>query len=58
LRALRIPAGEHEILFAFEPEVVKLGSTIALASSLLLVVILIAGGFFTFWRRRKMKQQT
>lgn len=58
LRALKIPAGEHEILFAFEPEVVKQGSTISLASSLLLVMILIGGGFFTFWRRRKMKQQT
>jgi uncharacterized membrane protein YfhO len=58
LRALMTPAGAHEILFAFEPEVVAKGSTISQASSLLLVVIFIGGGFFTYWRRRKMKQQT
>ncbi len=58
LRAIRIPSGVHEILFAFEPEVVEKGSIISLTSSLLLVVIFVGGGFFTFWRRRKIKRQT
>ncbi len=43
LRAMMVPAGEHEISFRFEPEVVKTGSSIALASSILLGLLLIGG---------------
>ena len=43
LRAMMVPAGEHEISFKFEPEVVKTGSSIALASSILLGVLLLGG---------------
>jgi hypothetical protein len=43
LRAMIVPAGEHEITFKFEPEVVKTGSSIALASSILLGLLLIGG---------------
>ena len=50
LRALEIPAGKHTIEFKFEPEVVKTGSTIALASSIGML-FLIAGGLY--WERRK-----
>lgn len=51
LRAMMIPAGEHEITFKFEPDVVKTGSSIALASSILLGVLLI-GGIVVGVRRR------
>lgn len=51
LRALPIPAGTHTIEFRFEPQVVKTGSTIALASSVGML-FLIAGGIY-FERRKK-----
>ncbi len=51
LRAMMIPAGEHEIVFRFEPEVVKTGSSIALASSILLGLLLLGGIFYTFKKR-------
>ncbi|MRX64638.1 YfhO family protein [Maribacter luteus] len=43
LRALKVPEGEHEIVFKFEPEIVKTGSAITLASSILLGLIVIGG---------------
>lgn len=51
LRAMVIPAGEHEIVFRFEPEVVETGSSIALASSILLGLLLLGGIFYTFKKR-------
>lgn len=45
LRSMKIPAGNHEIEFKFEPQVVKTGSTIALISSLLMI-LLIGGGIY------------
>ncbi|MDX1544161.1 MAG: YfhO family protein [Christiangramia sp.] len=43
LRAMNVPAGEHEIIFRFEPEVIQTGSTIALISSVLIALVLIGG---------------
>lgn len=51
LRAMVVPAGEHEITFKFEPKVVKTGSSIALASSVLLGLLLIGGIFYGIKRR-------
>ncbi|NJW54134.1 YfhO family protein [Salinimicrobium oceani] len=51
LRAMIIPAGEHEITFKFEPQVVKTGSSIALASSVLLGLLLIGGIFYGIKRK-------
>ncbi len=51
LRAMVVPAGEHEIIFKFEPEVVKTGSTISLASSVLLGLLLLGGIFYGFKKR-------
>lgn len=53
LRALRIPEGEHTIDFKFEPDVVKTGSKITLASSILLGLVVIGGIGFSFWRARR-----
>lgn len=44
LRALPIPAGEHQIEFKFEPKSIAIGKTIAFISSLL-VLLVFAGGF-------------
>ncbi|KFF15526.1 YfhO family protein [Flavobacterium hydatis] len=46
LRALEVPGGKHTIEFKFEPEVVKTGSMITLASSIGMLVLLIGGIYF------------
>ncbi|MGC6430700.1 MAG: YfhO family protein [Jejuia sp.] len=48
LRGMEVPAGHHVIEFKFDPEVVKTGSTISLASSALFGVLLLIGLFFEF----------
>ncbi|WP_108867202.1 YfhO family protein [Aquimarina aquimarini] len=48
LRGLQIPKGKHTIEFKFEPQVVKKGSTITLASSILFVLLLIGGLFYQY----------
>ncbi|MGJ8550015.1 YfhO family protein [Winogradskyella wichelsiae] len=48
LRALELPKGNHTIEFKFEPQVVKTGSSIALASSAILGLLILAGLFFKF----------
>jgi hypothetical protein len=56
LRAMKIPAGKHTVEFKFEPEVIKTGSKIALASAIGMV-FLIAGGLY-FERRKKWREPT
>ncbi|WP_460219034.1 YfhO family protein [Psychroserpens sp. MEBiC05023] len=46
LRGLQIPAGNHEIIFSFEPKVVQTGSTIALGSTIIFVLLLLGGIWF------------
>ncbi len=48
LRAMNIPAGEHRITFKFEPEVINLGSSISLASSIILILIISGGVYLRF----------
>lgn len=50
LRGILIPKGNHTIEFRFEPQVVKTGSKLALASSILMLV-LITGGAYTHFRK-------
>ncbi len=52
LRAMRVPAGEHEIVFKFEPKEYILSRTIATASSGLLVLILIGLVIFGFRKKK------
>ncbi len=48
LRGLEIPKGKHTIEFKFEPEVVTIGSKIALASSVLFGILFVIGIAYQF----------
>ncbi len=43
LRALWIPKGEHEIVFKFQPEIIKIGDKIMIGSNILLFGLLLLG---------------
>lgn len=53
LRGLPIPAGDHTIEFAFEPQVVKTGSSIALGSSAVFGLLLLGGLWLNFRKREE-----
>ncbi|WP_349351136.1 MULTISPECIES: YfhO family protein [unclassified Flagellimonas] len=55
LRGMKVPAGQHNIEFRFEPEVVETGSQITLAANALLGLIVVGGLGFTLFRRKKEK---
>ncbi len=54
LRGLMIPAGEHTIVFKFEPTSYKYGQMIALISSII-ILLLVGYWLFNIWRRREEK---
>lgn len=51
LRGIKVPAGSHEIVMSFEPQVVKTGSSIMLGSNILLLFIILGGVFYTFKKK-------
>lgn len=55
LRAMEIPGGKHTIEFKFEPQVIKTGGTIVLASSVGMFILLIGGVYF---ERKKFKSKS
>ncbi len=52
---MEVPAGKHEIVFKFEPTVIKKGNTITLTSFALLLLIPI-GWFFIDKKKKKKKK--
>jgi hypothetical protein len=52
LRGLVVPAGQHEIVFRFEPESVARGASISLVSSILIFLGLAAAGGLAVMRQR------
>ena len=55
LRAMILPAGEHNVVFKFEPRVYAVGETIALISSIVLILLVLILAFMDF---RKARQKT
>ena len=55
LRGLRIPMGQHDIVFQFQPEVVQLGSQISLASCIVLVLIILGSSVLPLVRKSRKK---
>jgi hypothetical protein len=53
LRAIAVPAGKHTIEFKFDPQVVKTGSAITLASCIGMLFLLVGGVYF---ERNKKKE--
>jgi hypothetical protein len=51
LRAMIVPAGDHEIKFTFRPSSYYIGNKVSLASSILLI-LLFAGYFFTAFKTK------
>ena len=52
IRGLKVPKGKHTIEFKFEPQVVKTGSTITLASSVTFCLLFFGALFFEFRKRK------
>ena len=51
LRAALLPKGNHEIVFKFDPEVIKTGSTITIASCAILGLLLLGGFIYTYKKK-------
>ncbi|GAK93971.1 hypothetical protein JCM19298_446 [Nonlabens ulvanivorans] len=51
LRGIKVPAGSHEIIMSFEPQVVKTGSNVMLGSNILLLFIILGGVFYSFKKK-------
>lgn len=58
LRALEVPAGEHQISFRFEPRVVQTGSTVSLFSTVLLALLILGGAVYKFKFSRDKTEAT
>jgi hypothetical protein len=53
LRAMIVPAGEHEIRFSFEPVSYITGNTVSLASSLLLALLITAYLAYNIFKKKR-----
>ena len=51
LRGLEIPKGSHRVEFIFNPSVVKIGSNIALGSTILLLMLVLGQGLLIYRKR-------
>lgn len=54
LRAMQVPAGAHEIKFAFEPKEYGIGNSVSLASSVAVLLVLVGAG--VYMGRRKAEE--
>ena len=52
LRGMEIPSGNHTVEFKFDPDVIKIGSSISLSSSVFFGLLLLGGLFYEFKKKR------
>ena len=52
LRAMALPAGQHEVKFVFEPEAYEKGNTYSLIGSILVLLLTLGGFGMAWWQRR------
>ena len=57
LRAMRIPAGKHEIVFEFKPEGYIVAANVSAYSSFLILLMLIAAVGYSIWNELKNKPE-
>ena len=55
LRAIKVPAGEHEVIMTFDPQTVHITEAIAYTALGLLALMLIALLAYSFYRNRRQK---
>ncbi|MCU7694971.1 YfhO family protein [Haoranjiania flava] len=53
LRGIAVPAGEHEILFKFEPQSIKTGNMLVVICNVLLLLVMAAAVVYIFLRQKK-----
>lgn len=58
LRALAIPAGNHDVEFRFEPASYRIGNKVSLAGSLILLLTLAGAGVVQFMKRKRNEEET
>ena len=56
LRALKLPAGDHQVVFEFRPSSYYTGEKISLASSLTLILLSLGGVVYAVYRKLNPKQ--
>ena len=57
LRAVNVPAGEHTIVFVFDPDSVRKGNMLSLICFGIMMLTLVGVGGYQLWRLRKRKVQ-
>jgi len=55
LRAMVLPAGEHKVVFKFEPRVYSIGELISLISSIILIAFVLVMAAMEFMKARKSR---
>ena len=58
LRAMRIPAGDHEIIFEFRPKGYVVAANVEAYSSFLILLLLIGAVGYSVWKTIKKESQT
>ena len=56
LRAMLVPAGEHQIVFEFRPQGYITAAYITSFSSLIILLLLIGAVGYSIWKARKQKE--